>query len=101
MMHGDMGQQRLQAAEQRRVVTGTQTTDVPRVEVAQEGQDVDMTVTHAEGSAESIGSQPAGTSSRMEDVLASRKRGTVEMGPPDDRSREIATILMSLGVAGF
>ena len=35
----------------------------------------------------------------MEDVLASRKRGTEEMGPLDDWSREIATIPMSLAVA--
>ena len=50
-----------------------------------------------------------GVSSRMEDVLRSRKRGSEEMGPPDDRSltpndelvgiSEMAVILMSLGVA--
>ena len=35
----------------------------------------------------------------MEDVSVSRTHGAEEMGPPDDGSREIATSLMSLGVA--
>ena len=49
MMNDDIGQQRLQEAEQRRATTGTQMPDAPRVEGAQEGQYVEMTVTHAVG----------------------------------------------------
>ena len=44
-------------------------------------------------------SQPVETSNRLDDVLVSRKRGAEEMGPPDDGSRELATILMSFSVA--
>ena len=72
MMNDDMGQQRLQEAEQRRAATEGHLTS-PRVEAAQEGQDVEMTATHAAGNAESSESQPVETSSRMEDVAVSRK----------------------------
>ena len=58
-----------------------------------------MTVTHTAGNAESNDSQLVETSNQMVDGSVSRKRGAEEMGPPDDGSREIATILMSLGVA--
>ena len=60
---------------------------------------MEMTVTHAAGNAESSESQPVEMCNRMEDVLVSRKRGAEEMGPPDDGSCEVGTILMSLGVA--
>ena len=69
-------------------------SDAPGIDVAQEGQDV----THAAGNAESSESQPVETSSRMEDVLVSRKRGVEEMDPPRDGPRELATIFTSLGV---
>ena len=68
MLNDGMGQQRLQEAEQRRAVTGAQMTDVPRVDVSQEGQDVEMAVTHAVGNAESSGPQPVETRSKTEDV---------------------------------
>ena len=58
-----------------------------------------MAVTHAVGNAESSGSQMVETSSRMEEVLVPRKRGTEEMVPLDDGLREMATSLMSLSVA--
>ena len=57
MMNDDMGQQRLQKAEQRRATTEGHLT-FPKVEVAQEGQDVEMTATHAASKAE--GSEVAG-----------------------------------------
>ena len=61
MMNDDVGRQRLQEAEQRRAATAAQMQPAPRVEAAQEGQDVEMTVTHAVGTAESSDSQPVDT----------------------------------------
>ena len=58
-----------------------------------------MTVTHAAGNAEIGESQQVETSSRLEDVSVSRKRGAEKIGPPDNGSHEILTILRSLGVA--
>ena len=72
MMNEDMDQQMLQEAGQRRATTGSQVPDAPRAEVAQEGQDVEMTATHAPGNVESSEAQPVETSSRMEDVSVSR-----------------------------
>ena len=99
MMDDDMGQQRLQEAEQRLATRGGQLAFALREEAAQEGKEVGMTAMHSAGNTESSKSQSAETSSRMEDVSG---RGNVErrgMGPPDDGSREMATVLMSLGVA--
>ena len=97
-MNDDMGQQRLLEAEHPRSTTGGHLTS-PRVEAAPEGQDVEMTATHAVGNAESSKSQSAEASGRMEHVSASRKHGAEEMGLPGDWPREISTVLMSLGVA--
>ena len=50
MVNDDMGQQRLQEAEQRLAPTGGQLACSPRVDPALEEQDVEMTATHAAGS---------------------------------------------------
>ena len=60
MKNGDMGQRRFHEAEQRRATTEGHLTS-PRVEVAPEGQGVEMRVTHAADNAESSESQPVET----------------------------------------
>ena len=89
-----------------------------RVEAAQEGPDEAMNQAPAASSAREA---PVASSARnvrprtaecgrMEDVVPWRKRGSEEMGPPDDPNltqadesqmgiSELAVILMSLGVA--
>ena len=78
--------------------------------MAQEGQDEEMTGAPAASGAWSVRPRSADTSSRMGDVLPSRKRGSEEVRPPEDPRlkpadgsqmgiSEMAVILMSLGVA--
>ena len=68
-----------------------------------------MTEALAASSARSVRPRSAEMSSRMEDVLLSRKRGSEEVGPPEDQgssqlrpqmgSSEMAVIFISLDVA--
>ena len=69
-----------------------------RDEAAQEGQDVELTATHAVGNAASSKAQRVETSSRMEDVSVSIKREPEIMGSSDNGSREVVRILRSLGL---
>ena len=62
-----------------------------RAEAAQEGPDEAMNQAPAASSARDVKPRVeasredlTGVSSRMEDVVPSRKRGSEEMGPPDD-----------------
>ena len=118
MMNDDVGQQRLRAAEQRGSSAGEHPSVATRVEAAQEGPDEAMNQTSAASSAReaSVASSARNVrprtaeSGRMEDVVPSRKRGSEEMGSPDDPNltpadesqmgiSEMAVVLMSLGVA--
>ena len=83
-MNYDMGQQRLQEAEQRRAMTGGQVSGATRGEAVQEGQDVELTATHAVGNAASSKFRRVETSSRMEDVSVSMKREPEMVGSSDD-----------------
>ena len=117
MMNDDVAQQRLRAAEQRGSSAGEQPSVATRVEAAQ-GPDEAMNQALAASSAReaTVASSARNVrprtaeSGRMEDVVPSRKRGSEEMGPPDDPNLtpadesqmgiiEMAVILMSLGVA--
>ena len=118
MMNDDVGQQRLRVAEQRGSSAGEQPSVATRVEAAQEGPHealnralVASSAREASvaGSARNVRPRKA-ESGRVEDVVPSRKRGSEEMGPPDDPNltpadesqmgvSEMAVILMSLGVA--
>ena len=108
-MNDDMGQQRLHVAEQRVSPAGEQPSVATRAEAAQEGSDEQMTEAPAASSGRNARPRMA-ESSRMEDVVPSRKRGSEELGPPDDPRlmpadesqmgiSEMAVFLMSLGVA--
>ena len=118
IMNEDVGQQRLRAAEQRVSSAGEQPSVATRVEVAQEGPDEAMDQAPAASNAReaSVASSAKNVrprtaeSGRMEDVVPSRKRGSEEVGLPDDPNHtpadesqmgisEMAVILMSLGVA--
>ena len=107
MMGNDVGQRRLHAAEQRLAPAGGQQASATRVEVA---QDEEMTETLAASSAGRVRPRSAEMSSRMEDDLPWRKRGSVERGACEDPMLEpadgsemgisaMAVILKSLGVA--
>ena len=109
-MNDDVGQQRLHAAQQRVSPAEEQSSVAARVEAAQEGPDEAMRQALAASRARNVRPRTA-ESSRMEDVVPSRRRGSEEVGPPDDPSltladesqmgiSEMAEILMSLGVAG-
>ena len=108
-MNDDMGQQRLHVAEQRVSPAGEQPSVATRAEAAQEGSDEQMTEAPAASSGRNARPRMA-ESSRMEDAVPWRGRGSEELGPPDDPSlapadesqmgiSEMAVILMSLGVA--
>ena len=109
MMNGDVGQQRLRAAEQRVSSAGEQPSVATRVEAAQEGPDEAMSQALAASSARNVRPRTA-ESGRVEDLVPSRKRGSEEVGLPDDPNLtpadesqvgigEVAVIFMSLGVA--
>ena len=83
MMNENVGQQRLRAAEQRGSSAVEQPSVATRVDAAQEGPDEAMNQVSAASSARNVRPRTA-ESGRMEDVGPSRKRGSEEMGPPDD-----------------
>ena len=109
VMNDSAGQQRLHATEQRVSPAGETPSVATRVEPAQEGPDEAMRQALAASSARNVRPRTAETSSRMEEVLPSRKRGSEEVGllddprlTPADESQmgisEMAVILMSLSV---
>ena len=106
-MNDDAGQQRLHAAEHRVAPAGGQQAVATRVEAALEGPDEELTEAPAARSARNVRPRTAETSSRMEDVLPSRKRGSEEVArprlTPADTPQmgisEMAVILTSLGMA--
>ena len=108
MMNDDVGQQRLRAAEKRVSSAGEQPCAATRVEAALESPDEALNQGTAVSSARNVRPRTA-ESGRTEDVVSSRKRGSEEVGqlhnpnltPADERQRrirEMAVILMSLGV---
>ena len=93
MMNDDVGQQRLRAAEQQGSSTGEPPSVATSVEAAQDCPDEAMNQALAASSAREEAPFASSArnvrprkadSGRMEDVVPSRKRGSEEMGPPDD-----------------
>ena len=80
----DVGHQRLHAAKQRVAPAGGQQAVATRVDSAQEGWDEEMTGAPAASSARNVRPRTAETSSRMEDVVPSRTRGSEVVGRLED-----------------
>ena len=94
MPSDDMGQRRLQDATQCRVTTGRLVLKALRVERAQEGQDAEMTATHARSRMAGCRLHPMEKSSWKADVSVSLTRGTEKVDSPEHELLEMVVILM-------
>ena len=93
-----MGQRRLQDATQCRVTTGRLVLKALRVERVQEGQDGEMTSTHARSRMAGCRLHPMEKGSWKEDDSVSSRRGTEKVGSPEYELLEMVVIPMSLSV---
>ena len=93
MPSDDMGQRRLQDATQCRVTTGRLVLKALRVERVQEGQDAEMTATHARSRMAGSRLHPKEKHSWKEDVPVSLRRGTEKVGFPEYELLEMVVIL--------